>query len=268
MRPTRNREFKMIESLSKVINKRITITDYKSSIIVPFGPVYSGKTMMLNRLLQYNHNFVVKLDRMFINSPDYQKACDDYGKSYKDGIPCATYMPILGKLIDCKGMCQYQFLDMPGEYLFDYNNPKAPSLLQELILFPNKKIWLILIELDWDIPYGVKIEYVKRIAYLKQHMSSNDKVIIIANKIDEIDVLQTNVQGTVNLRIVKKMIDNEYPGLFEIFKNRGLKLLWKPYNCILVPFSCGEFSFMSDGALNYCTGNKIYPQLLWNAIRS
>lgn len=258
----------MIESLSKVINKRITITDYKSSIIVPFGPVYSGKTMMLNRLLQYNHNFVVKLDRMFINSPDYQKACDDYGKSYKDGIPCATYMPILGKLIDCKGMCQYQFLDMPGEYLFDYNNPKAPSLLQELILCPNKKIWLILIELDWDIPYGVKIEYVKRIAYLKQHMSSNDKVIIVANKIDEIDVLQTNVQGTVNLRIVKKMIDNEYPGLFEIFKNRGLKLLWKPYNCILVPFSCGEFSFMSDGALNYCTGNKIYPQLLWNAIRS
>lgn len=259
----------MIESLSKFINERVTITDCKSSIIVPLGPVYSGKTMMLNRLLKYkyNHNFVVKLDRMFISSPDYQKACDDYGKSYKDGIPCATYMPILGKLIDYKGMCQYQFLDMPGEYLFDYNNPKAPSLLQELILCPNKKIWLILIELDWDIPYGVKIEYVKRIAYLKQHMSSNDKVIIVANKIDEIDVLQTNVQGTVNLRIVKKMIDNEYPGLFEIFKNRGLKLLWKPYNCILVPFSCGEFSFMPDGTLKYCTGNKIYPQQLWEAIR-
>lgn len=99
-------------------------------------------------------------------------------------------------------------------------------------------------------------------------MASNDKVIIVANKIDEIDVLQTNVQGTVNLWIVKKMIDNEYPGLFEIFKNRGLKLLWKPYNYILVPFSCGEFSFMPDGTLNYCTGNEIYPQLLWNAIRS
>lgn len=207
---------------------------------------------------------------MFINSPDYQKACDDYGRSYKDGIPYATYMlPILGKLIDSKGMCQYQFLDMSGECLFDYNNPKAPSLLQELILCPNKKIWLILIELyGMNIPYGAKIEYVKRIAYLKQHMSSNDKVIIVANKIDKIDVLQTNVQGTVNLRIVKKMIDNEYPGLFEIFKNRGLKLLWKPYNCILVPFSCGEFSFMPDGTLNYCTGNKIYAQLLWNAIRS
>lgn len=269
MRPTRNREFKMIESLSKFINKRVTITDYKSSIIVPFGPVYSGKTMMLNRLLQYNHNFVVKLDRMFISSPDYQKACDYYERFYKDGIPYATYMlPILGKLIDSKGTCQYQFLDMPGECLFDYNYPEAPSLLQEIILCPNKKIWLILIELDRDIPYGVKIEYVKRIAYLKQHISSNDKVIIVANKIDEIDVLQTNVQDTVNLRIVKRMIDNEYPGLFEIFKNRGLKLLWKPYNCILVPFSCGEFSFMPDGTLNYCTGNKIYPQLLWNAIRS
>ena len=109
---------------------------------------------------------------MFINSPDYQKACDDYGRSYKDGIPYATYMlPILGKLIDSKGMCQYQFLDMSGECLFDYNNPKAPSLLQELILCPNKKIWLILIELyGMNIPYGAKIEYVKRIAYLKQHM--------------------------------------------------------------------------------------------------
>lgn len=72
---------------------------------------------------------------MFISSPDYQKACDDYGRSYKDGIPCATYMPILGNLIDCKGMCQYQFLDMPGVCLFDYNYPEAPSLLQEIILW-------------------------------------------------------------------------------------------------------------------------------------
>lgn len=45
------------------------------------------------------------------------------------------------------GETKVQFVDFPGEFLYNTNHPKTSSALKEIIESPNKKIWLFMLEL-------------------------------------------------------------------------------------------------------------------------
>lgn len=149
----------------------------------------------------------------------------------------------------------------PGDFLYNIDHPNTPSALKEIIASPNKKIWLFLLELDG---FGGQIEranYTERIMEVATHISPNDKIIIVVNKID---------MCSLDLKSKKDIVQAlylQYPAVLNCFKNRNpVTKLWKPFNCDIVPFSAGDFCRTCDNKEMFHLGLDIYPKQLWKAI--
>lgn len=244
----------------------VSIIDKRTPIIVPFAPMYLGKTCLLLRLIHYirNNGYFVKLDEHVL-FPHFNHSIDifdEYTKClYNECSPSATYIPIFGSFFSTHGKRIVQFMDFPGDFLYNINRPKTPSALKEIIESPNKKIWLFILELDG---FGGQIErdnYSERIMEVAAHISPNDKIIIVVNKID---------MCSMDLKSKKDIVQAlylQYSRVLNCFKNQNpVTKLWRPFNCDIVSFSAGDFCRTCDDKEMFRPGLDTYPKQLWKAI--
>lgn len=244
----------------------VKITDVQTPIIIPFAPRYFGKTCLLHRLIRYirNKGYVVNLDAFFL--PPHIALNSDIMVEYTNSLcytysPCATEIPIFGSFYSfhCKRIVQ--FIDFPGDFSYNINRPSTPSALKEIIESPNKKIWLFMLELDG---FGGQIErdnYSERIMEVAAHISPNDKIIIVVNKIDMCSMDFKSMNGIVQALYL------QYPAVLNCFKNQNpVTKLWRPFNCDIVPFSAGDFCRTCDNKEIFQPGLDIFPKQLWKAI--
>ena len=244
----------------------VKITDVQTPIIIPFAPSYFGKTCLLHRLIRYirNKGYVVNLDAFFL--PPHIALNLDIMAEYTNSLcytysPCATEIPIFGSFYSfhCKRIVQ--FIDFPGDFLYNTNHPNTPSALKEIIASPNKKIWLFMLELDG---FGGQIErdnYSERIMEVAAHISQKDKIIIVVNKIHMCSM------DLKSMKDILQALNLQYPAVLNCFKNQNpVTKLWKPFNCDIVPFSAGDFCRTCDNKEIFQPGLDIFPKQLWKAI--
>ena len=244
----------------------VKITDVQTPIIIPFAPRYFGKTCLLHRLIRYirNKGYVVNLDAFFL--PPHIALNLDIMAEYTNSLcytysPCATEIPIFGSFYSfhCKRIVQ--FIDFPGDFLYNTNHPNTPSALKEIIASPNKKIWLFMLELDG---FGGQIErdnYSERIMEVAAHISQKDKIIIVVNKIHMCSM------DLKSMKDILQALNLQYPAVLNCFKNQNpVTKLWKPFNCDIVSFSAGDFCRTCDNKEMFRPGLDTYPKQLWKAI--
>lgn len=207
---------------------------------------------------------MVNLDVFFL--PPHIAHNSDIMAEYTNSLcstysPCATSIPIFGSFFSSLGKRIVQFMDFPGDFLYNINHPKTPSALKEIIESPNKKIWLFVLELDG---LGGQIErdnYSARIMEVAAHISQKDKIIIVVNKIDMCSM------DLKSMKDIVQALNLQYPAVLNFFKNQNpVTKLWKPFNCDIVPFSAGDFCRTCDNKEIFQPGLDIYPKQLWKAI--
>lgn len=95
-------------------------------------------------------------------------------------------------------------------------------------------------------------------------MRSRDNVVFVFNKIDKTNFVRS--PGNINIVQAKKDISNNYPGIFEPFRNTNpITSFFTKWRCDFVPFQTGDFTESTQG-LTYQEGPREYPAKLWNII--
>lgn len=252
--------------LSHFTNREhVYIADRKVPIIIPFGPAYSGKTMMLYRLFHFLQlrGYIVHANPFFVHG-SLSSVYDELAEKFMDGvlkddIPVATSrLPLLFNVIYNNIVCH--ILDQTGTSHFDKFDIENPVCLEEFMRCPNKKIWMFMLEPCCENEY-VQRAYIKRIVELKAYISPQDKVIFVATKAD----MFANI---VDIKGIFNEMQSIYPGLFDVFKNTNpIKRLFRPYNFDFVAFSAGKFAGAVDGTEErYSVGDDKYPETLWKTV--
>ena len=259
---------------------RVTIADSKAPLIVLFGPPACGKTMTLVRLARYlnKNGYKISPIKTFRPSDDhnYVELCkpENFNKIINspdaaNSTANVSFM-LVGVIKDGKCLCQ--ILESPGEFLFNPNKPSEPfpSYVNTIIHSNNRKLWAVMVEPDWRDQED-RINYVSRINDLYRQMDSRDKTLFIFNKIDKTNFIRQ--RGQVNISQAQSEIRNQYPGIFETFKNQNpITKLWKDYRCGFVPFQTGTYTKTNktdkkgNTIYSFQEGTDYFPQMLWNEI--
>lgn len=243
----------------------VKITDMQTPIIIPFAPNNFGKTCLLHRIVHYlrSNGFLLKLDMLFLppHVIQYSNVCVEYMDALCTNCsPCATAIPVLGKIM-YNSKTIVQFIDFPGNFLYDTFNPRKPSALKEILALSNKKIWLFLLDLDGLNGQFERTNYSERIREVAAHISSNDKIIIVINKID---MYSTSLKSKEDLI---QAIYHQYPTVLNCFKNQNpITKLWRPFNCDIIPFTAGLFCRTYDNKEVFQPGLDTYPKQLWKSV--
>ncbi len=254
----------------------VEINDKEAPLIVLFGPTSCGKTMTLIRLTRYlrKNGMTVTPDRSFRPAYDtaYSKDCESFNQTVNDPIaaPGTSGYMLVDVISGGKVLCK--ILEAPGELYFDPQEPNRhyPHYLNKIINAPNRKVWCAFVEPAWG-DANIRANYVTRIADLKPDMEPNDRMIFVFNKIDKLRHLIKS-PGVVHEKLAIKNVADNYPGIFEAFKNDiPILRFFRPYDCAFLPFQTGKFSESTDSNQNkkllYAEGPEAYPAQLWAIIR-
>lgn len=264
------------EELNDPNRIKVTIADYKTPLVVFFGPPACGKTMTLVRLTRYlqSKGYTIKPITSFRPAYDknYQDMCENFDAMIGSEDAAKSTKKINFMLVQVlyegKPICQ--ILEGPGEYYFSPENPNAkfPKYVNAIISSPNRKIWAIMVEPDntnTRMDVEARRQYVVKLNALKTKIAPKDKVMFIFNKIDETPFVIS--PGNIKYAQALQQTDFLYPNIFVKFKNvNPITKLWKPYNFDFVAFQTGDFSEAADGTLTFEQGPDAYPQKLWEFI--
>ena len=256
---------------------KVTIADYKTPLVILFGPPACGKTMTLIRLTRYlqQRGYTVQPTTSFRPAYDknYRDMCENFDMMINSEDAAQSTNKINFMLVQVmyggKPLCQ--ILEGPGEYYFKPETPNAPfpKYVNAIINSQNRKIWAIMTEPDHtNLRMGVvdRKNYVSKIQRLKSKISPRDKVIFVFNKIDETQFVIS--PGNIKNGLAMQHVDYLYPNIFTPFKNvNPISKLWKPNNFDFVAFQTGDFSETADGTLTFEQGPDIYPQKMWEIIQ-
>lgn len=265
------------EELNDPNKIKVTIADYKTPLVVFFGPPACGKTMTLVRLTRYlqSKGYTIKPVTSFRPAYDknYRDMCENFDAMIGSEDAAKSTKKINFMLVQVlyegKPMCQ--ILEGPGEYYFSPENPNAkfPKYVNAIISSQNRKIWAIMVEPDntnTRMDVEARRQYVVKLNALKTKIVPKDKVMFIFNKIDETPFVIS--PGNIKYAQALQHTDFLYPNIFVKFKNvNPITKLWKPYNFDFVAFQTGDFSEAADGTLTFEQGPDAYPQKLWEFIR-
>jgi GTPase SAR1 family protein len=258
----------------------VEVIDNESPIIFLFGAPNSGKTMTLVRLYRYllkNQTSIVA-DHSFVSNDggNYESRCKNWDNDATSPKAAEATKGIefmlLGIWHNGNKICQ--ILESPGEKLFQPNSNNGDNFpvqyVSNIINSNNKKVYIILLEPNWK-DQQTRARYVARINQLRTMMSRKDKVIFLYNKIDA--SLTLGNRGSVNIHSLKKLINQDYVSLLDLFKNENpISKLWREYDCFLVPFQTGNYSEETDLDTNdiikiFTPGKDSYPKHLWETIQ-
>ena len=265
------------EELNDANKIRVTIADYKTPLVILFGPPSCGKTMTLVRLTRYlqKKGYTVEPNRAFRPAYDlnYTNMCNNFDSmiNSEDAAQSTANINFMLVQVMYQGRPLCQILEGPGEYYFKPEDPKAqfPKYVNAIINSNNRKIWAIMVEpanTNMRMDTEARKHYVNKIHKLKTKISLRDKVMFIFNKIDETPFVIS--PGNIRYSQALQHIEFLYPNIFIPFKNvNPITRLWSPNNFDFIAFQTGDFSEAADGTLTFEEGHDIYPRKLWEFIR-
>lgn len=218
-----------------------------------------------------NIGYKIKFDEDFPSKGyilSFKREADLWMRFIKFGENFVTHnLPLLFRVTSNTGTPLFQIFDQSGYGYFDENNRNSPIRLKEILECPNRKIWLFILDMNRK-NYGIAVKYAERIKEMKKYISSNDKVLVIVNKIDQATIGNPYNRKRKIMNYVAQEIKNIYPRLLSSFKNNNpITQLWKPLKCDIILFSSGYFSLSNKGQERYLPSPDIYPIQLWNSIK-
>lgn len=258
----------------------VRVGDSTAPIILLFGAPSSGKTMTLVRLARYlrSKGYSISVDPQFVTKSVWEY--EENSAKFNKMLGTTTALKGTGRndflfvrVCDKYGTLKCQILEGAGEDYFPSSGENRaqvpfPSYMTGIFNTSNKKIWMFLTEPDWKVDLIDREEYVQRIAYCKNQFfqPKKDKSIIVYNKIDKTNFVLG--PGVVSVQNAKKYCNNEYKGLFQIFKNPSPWPFAKEYLCEFVPFSTGIYGESIPGSdAHYDLSHDSYPAKLWSVIQ-
>lgn len=264
------------EELNDANKIKVTIADYKTPLVILFGPPTCGKTMTLVRLTRYLQKKGYTVQPITSFRPTYDKNYNDMCTNFDSMINSDDAAQSTAKInfmlvqVMYQGKPLCQILEGPGEYYFKPEDPNAkfPKYVSAIIASNNRKIWAIMVEPDsTNKRMGVEARrnYVNKIHRLKTKISPRDKVMFIFNKIDETPFVIG--PGNIKYGLALQHTEFLYPNIFVPFRNvNPITRLWNPNNFDFVAFQTGDFSEAADGTLTFQEGHDVYPRKLWEII--
>ena len=254
----------------------VVITDQDAPMVILFGPPTCGKTMTLVRLTRYlSGTYDFMPDQAFRNSTDaeFQELCKNFNAAVgadkaADGTKYIDFMLLrVNERKNGRTICQ--FVESPGEYLFDPENPMAdfPAYLHQIIASNNRKIWLIFLESGMS--QANRMAYVRKIQNLRSVINSRDRIIFVENKVDLPATLPFILSPTnINMEGLFHYVDGLYPQLFKSFTVNGL--LWPKKRYDFTAFQTGTYVEGQDANgksyKSFQAGHDSHPQRLWKII--
>ena len=248
----------------------------KSPIVILFGPSMCGKTMTLVRLTRYLKNrYNFKPDKSFKDSNDeeYSQLCASFNDAVNsdnaaDGTRYIDFM--LLRVNDKRGKTLCQFVESPGEFLFDPAKPNDPFPLyfEAIRDTANRKIWVFFLEPT--LKNDEKRSYVDKIT--KQiEFGENDRFIFLVNKIDmEVTKDLMITKESINEEKLRDYVKNEFEGLIECDKFILHKMFSDKELFRIIGFQTGTYHEGKDTDGNpykaFHAGHDSHPQRLWTAI--
>lgn len=265
----------MSEEISDPNRISVTVADYKTPLVILFGPPSCGKTMTLIRLTRYLQSvgYTVQPETSFRPAYDsnYKSLCENFDQMIgnEDAARSTSRINFMLVKVLSGGRPVCQILEAPGEHYFDPRNPKAafPKYVNTIISSPNRKIWTVIVEPDstGKMDDAGRRNYVAKLRGLKSQISPRDKIVFIFNKIDETPFVVS--PGVVKTGLAMQHVSYLYPDIFVPFKNQNpITKLWKEYNFDFCPFHTGYFVDDAGGVKTFQQGHDIYPRKLWSVI--
>lgn len=251
----------------------VTISNQKVPLVVLFGPPACGKTMTLVRLTRYlqSEGYIISPIRTFRPASDtnYDDICKNFDVMINSNNAAASTNRVSFMLVDVlnkNGRSLCQILEAPGEHYFDLKEPNKefPAYVNTIIQSSNRKIWMIMLEPEWEDTQDRK-NYVTKITRLKSRMRPCDNVVFVYNKIDK-TLFVRNI-GNVNCEAAIRKTEEEFPNIFKPFENLNpiTKFISK-YRCEFVPFQTGTYTDTEDGGRTYQEGPREYCAKLWSVL--
>lgn len=254
----------------------VVITDKEAPMVILFGPPSCGKTMTLVRLTRYlsaTYDFVP--DQAFRNSTDteFNELCKNFNAAVgadkaAEGTKYISFMLLrVNERKNGRTICQ--FVESPGEFLFNPGDPTAefPAYLNQIIASNNRKIWLIFLEPGMS--QKDRFAYVKRIQNLKRIIGNRDRIIFVENKVDLSATNSFVLSPTnINMKGLFKYVDGLYPQLFKTFTDKGI--FWTNLRYDFTAFQTGTYTEGYDAngkpIKTFQAGHDSHPQRLWDII--
>lgn len=250
----------------------------KSPIVILFGPSMCGKTMTLVRLTRYlSSRYTFKPDKSFKDSSDdeYNALCSNFNAAVNsdNAAEGTSYIDFMLLRVNEKprGNTFCQFVESPGEFLFDPEKPdeQFPLYFEAIRDTENRKIWVFFLEPT--LSNEEKRAYVNKITQ-RIEFGEEDRFIFLVNKIDmEVTKDLMISKERINEEGLREYVDQEFEDLTtseKFIRHRtwlGDKELFK-----IVGFQTGTYHEGEDADGKkykaFHAGHNSHPQRLWDAI--
>lgn len=257
-----------------------TIVNNTVPVVVFVGPPSSGKSMILVRLAKYlrNQGYVVTTDSTFLNTPEYQRDCQEFQNKLNTNVALSGSVKFLLVNVYHNGREVAKLLEAPGEDFYTTDpykirqgkNNSVEPYLATIMTSTNPKSYVALLDLDSEISF--RNDSYHRDSYAQRFLThfypainlKRDRIVLLYNKIDK--TMFGTINGCTDAKGAREDAELYYKQLFA----NMIGGLFKMEQFVFKTFCTGMFSAQMDNLGNtyqtYNVADDIYPRELWKEI--